>query len=91
MHGLMVFLGLTDPSGPWYLFWSGIVGDLPEFAVFVLVWRRVNCHARGCWRVGLHAVNGTPYRVCRTHHPRLDSARPPTAEQIANSEEGGTP
>lgn len=31
--------------------------------------RKVNCHAKGCYRVGLHKVDGTPYITCKKHHP----------------------
>lgn len=27
------------------------------------------CHVGRCWRPGRHAVDGTPYRTCRRHHP----------------------
>ena len=30
-----------------------------------------NCHARGCWRLGKHPVEGTPYVACRKHHPHV--------------------
>ena len=47
-------LGLDNPSGAWYLFWSGFGGDIGELAIIGIIWRRVNCHDRGCWRIGLH-------------------------------------
>ena len=31
--------------------------------------RKVNCHTKGCWRIGHHPLDGTPYILCRKHHP----------------------
>ena len=31
--------------------------------------RKVNCHTKGCWRIGHHVLEGTPYILCRHHHP----------------------
>ena len=33
--------------------------------------RKVNCHTKGCWRIGHHALEGTPYILCRHHHPEV--------------------
>lgn len=66
------FLGLDNLSGPFYGFWSGFGSDLGELtligAALSLYWRH-NCHVKGCIRLGRHAVNGTPYVVCKKHHP----------------------
>jgi hypothetical protein len=58
---------------------------LGEFAILGLVWRKVNCHAKGCFRVGLHHVEGTPYIACKKHHPTHPGSRSLTAEQIAQA------
>jgi hypothetical protein len=57
-------------------FWSGFGSDLGEAtlisAVIIGVYtgvRKVNCHAKGCWRIGHHPLEGTPYILCRHHHP----------------------
>ena len=60
----------------YYNFWSGFGSDLGEatligavsVAVYTLV-RRTNCHAKGCWRIGHYPLEGTPYHLCRFHHP----------------------
>jgi hypothetical protein len=31
--------------------------------------RHHNCHETWCWRLGKHPIEGTPYVVCRKHHP----------------------
>ncbi|HEY0871013.1 MAG TPA: hypothetical protein VGD55_11490, partial [Acidothermaceae bacterium] len=50
-----------------------------------LVWKRINCHAKGCYRVGLHHVDGTPYITCGKHHPTHPGSGPATAEEIADA------
>lgn len=61
---------------PYYNFWSGFGSDLGEAtlitAVIVGVYtgvRKVNCHTKGCWRIGHHPLEGTPYILCKHHHP----------------------
>jgi hypothetical protein len=68
----------TIHGGPdvYYNFWSGFGSDLGEAtlisAVIVGVYtgvRKVNCHTKGCWRIAHHCLEGTPYILCRHHHP----------------------
>lgn len=70
----------TLHGGPdvYYNFWSGFGSDLGEAtlisAVVVGVYtgvRKVNCQTKGCWRIGHHALEGTPYCLCRHHHPEV--------------------
>lgn len=73
--------GADNVSGPWYGFWSGFGSDLGELAIvggLISVYWKHSCHAKGCWRIGRHPVEGTHWVVCRRHHPQ-DS---PTPEQI---------
>ena len=68
-HALMHFFGLDNLSGPQYGFWSGVGSDISELAIVGAVlgaYRKHNCHAKGCWRVGRHSVDGTPW--CDRHH-----------------------
>ncbi len=81
LHWLITFAGLD--GGRWGAFWGGIGSCLSEFAILGLVWRKVNCHAKGCLRVGLHKVDGTPYITCKKHHPVHPDSHALTAEQIA--------
>lgn len=70
----------TLHGGPdiYYNFWSGFGSDLGEAtlisAVSVGVYtgvRKVNCHTKGCWRIGHHPLDGTPYILCKHHHPHV--------------------
>jgi len=64
--------GVDNVSGPWYGFWSGFGSDLGEIAIvggLISIYRRHNCHVKGCWRIGKYSVEGTGYVVCRHHHP----------------------
>jgi hypothetical protein len=63
---------------PYYNFWSGFGSDLGEAtlisAVAIGVYtgvRKVNCHTKRCWRIGHHPLDGTPYILCRHHHPEV--------------------
>jgi hypothetical protein len=76
-HWLALHTG-TLHGGPdiYYNFWSGFGSDFGEAtlitAVSVGVYtgaRKVNCHTKGCWRIGHHPLDGTPYILCRHHHP----------------------
>lgn len=78
-HWLLHVTGADNVSGPWYGFWSGFGSDLGEMAIVGAVVRMVNCHAKGCWRVGLHHVAGTGFKVCGKHHPTNGNS----AEHIA--------
>ena len=68
----------TLHGGPdvYYNFWSGFGSDLGEATLISAVGigvytgvRKVNCHTKGCWRIGHHPLAGTPYILCKHHHP----------------------
>lgn len=70
------FFGIDNVSGPFYGFWSGFGSDIGEGAILVGVfsmYRKHNCHVKGCWRIAHHPVEGTPFIVCRKHHPTVPS------------------
>jgi hypothetical protein len=80
-HWFALHTGIIH-GGPdvYYNFWSGFGSDLGEAtlisAVGVGVYtgvRRVNCHTKGCWRIGHHPLEGTPYILCKHHHPGVPS------------------
>ncbi len=68
-------------SGKWYTFWSGFGACLGYAAVFSLAYRKLNCHQSGCHRIGVHKVEGTPYIVCKNHHPGIPAGKV-TADHI---------
>ena len=84
-HWFLTVTGTNNTSGYWYGWWSAFASDLPEFAILIVIWRKINCHAKGCYRVGLHHVDGTPYITCRKHHPVHPGTQAATAEQIADA------
>lgn len=60
-------LGLDNASGAWYLFWSGVFGDVSILAAAVSIVRKHNCHRPWCLRVGRFPSGQWTY--CRSHHP----------------------
>jgi hypothetical protein len=69
MGWLWASLGLDDPGGPWYLFWSGLGSDLPIFAAIGLFYWHHTCKVGRCWRWG-HRKTVKGDVVCFKHHPR---------------------
>lgn len=70
----LTFLGTTNGDGRWYLWWSGMFGNLTVFAAVIVFYRKHNCHVHRCWRIGSHTAvdaNGVEHVVCKTHHPDL--------------------
>ena len=70
----------TIHGGPdvYYNFWSGFGSDLGEATLISAVClgvytgvRKVNCHTKGCWRIGHHPLEGTPFILCKHHHPNV--------------------
>lgn len=62
-------LGVTDPAGRWYAWWSGAGSDLGELAIvggLLALVRKHTCHQPRCWRIGRHVVEGSPW--CDRHH-----------------------
>lgn len=81
-----VHTGTVNEGGPYYGFFSGFGSDLGEVAIIGAVIGLVhhhNCHVKGCWRPGLHHVEGTPYVTCKTHHPAIDHTQKVTADTVA--------
>lgn len=76
LYGLGVHPYPESSSTPWtYQLLSGLVPALTVLGLATFIagaWRHVDCHYDGCWRIGKHKVNGTPF--CSRHH---EQARPP--------------
>lgn len=78
-----VHTGTVNETGPYYGFFSGAGSDISEIAIFGAViggYHRVNCHVKGCWRIGRQHVEGSSFVVCRRHHP---SEKPTHAHIVA--------
>lgn len=71
MHWLETVTGINAPGSPWYNFWSGIGSDIGELAIISVVYRKLNCHQKGCYRLGLHHYKNGLYIFCRKHHPEI--------------------
>ena len=80
-HWVALHTGILN-GGPdkYYNFWSGFGSDLGEATLITAVGaglytglRKVNCHSKGCWRIGKHQLAGTPYVLCHHHHPGVPS------------------
>jgi hypothetical protein len=77
-------------TGPWYAAWSGWVSDLGEVVLIggiITAVRHINCHVKGCPRLGKHPVDGTPYKVCAKHHPDIPNTAPTHADVLAAHQE----
>lgn len=69
-----VHTGTVNEGGPYYGFWSGFGSDIGEVAIIgglLSVFRKHNCHVKGCLRIGKHPVEGTGFIVCAKHHPAI--------------------
>ena len=84
------FSWFWNPTGHWVIFWSGFGSCLTEFTIIGIVYRKLNCHQDGCHRIGVHRVEGTPYIVCKRHHPAIPRGKV-TASQIHAAYHGHDP
>jgi hypothetical protein len=78
-------------TGAAYSFWSGAGSDWGQVTVLggaVLLYRKHNCHERRCWRIGKHPIDGSPYIVCRKHHPDVPN-KGATHEHIVAAHQAG--
>lgn len=108
---LLDHYGITNANCRWGAFWSGAGSDIGELALLGAALefyrRHMTCHVdspRFCWRPGIHAVAGTPFRACKRHHPAVpdrvtaahieaahrDAQTPPQLEETT-TDSGGTP
>jgi hypothetical protein len=82
-HWLAVHTGTVNEPGPYYGFWSGFGSDLGEYVIVAgllsnaaLLFRHINCHVKGCPRIGRFELAGGEYKVCGHHHPGFDTRHP---------------
>lgn len=75
----------TAGAGAWYGFWSGFGSVFPWVLIssgsfFAGLWvavRAVNCHEKGCPRVGRYPIAGGRFKYCGKHHPDWVGKHPP--------------
>lgn len=79
-HLFLHYIGVTNAD--WYNWWSGFFANLTIFVGAAMYIRHANCHSKGCWRIGKHEVDGTPFKTCAKHHPAIDHTKPITAQVI---------
>lgn len=88
INDFLTFLGVMNGSGRWYLWWSGMFGNLTIFAAIIIFYRKHNCHVHGCFRLGRHPAvdqNGVEHIVCRRHHPDLGAGHRLLAHHLVGS------
>lgn len=65
MRWLAHVLGIDTQHSYFYDFWSGVATQAGVLLAGAGWFHKHNCHARGCWRIGKHVVDGTPW--CSRH------------------------
>jgi hypothetical protein len=89
---VIVAMGLGHLLGAdgreWYNFWSGFGADLGQIALLgaaIGLYRRHNCHVKGCWRLGKQPLehDGATWMVCHKHHP-ADQLTDATMQRLAH-------
>lgn len=69
-RAILHFLGWDGQTSDNYAAWSGsvpaIISGLGLSTIITGMAHHVNCHEPGCWRIGKHKVEGTPW--CSRHH-----------------------
>lgn len=69
LHLLFVIIGLTNASGPFYLFWSGFYSALTSITVLYILARRYNCHWEKCPKIAWHEDPVGHLMYCKRHLP----------------------
>lgn len=68
-HDILVIFG--GVPGTWNLLWGGVFSCLGFIGALIALYRKHKCHEPRCHRLAKHHVEGTPYTVCRKHHPAI--------------------
>ena len=66
VHVMGVDYGVNYGRWVWGNFWSGFGADLSMVGAMFGLYLKHICHTTGCYRLGRHQVNGTPW--CNKHH-----------------------
>jgi hypothetical protein len=81
-------------TGGHYGYWSGFGSVFPWvllglggiFTAVGLHWRHVNCHEKGCPRIGRFPAAGGDFRYCGHHHPDWEGKHPSREHILARHE-----
>jgi hypothetical protein len=71
--------------GVGYQFWSGIASDIGEVTLIggmIAIYRKHNCGAPRCLRLGKHPTADGLHHLCAKHHPDLPDSGHESLEQI---------
>jgi hypothetical protein len=93
INDFLTFIGTTNGSGRWYLWWSGMFGNITIFAAVAIFYRKHNCAIHHCLRLGRHAAvdeRGVDHLVCRRHHPDIDDSRRLQPEHLVGQHVGSS-
>lgn len=66
-----------------YNFWSGIFSDVGEITLLggaIAAYRKFNCGAPGCLRIGKHPTADGLHHLCKKHHPDIPDSGHTLAE-----------
>lgn len=94
MHGFLIWIGVTNASGPAYLFWSGFGADLFSYLAVPIIlfeyWRRNTCDVPHCHRIAKRKVKdslGDTHTVCARHIPHNVQETESLAEVLTLTDE----
>ena len=93
INDFLTFLGTTNGSGRWYLWWSGMFSNLTIFVAVFVFYRKHVCHVHHCPRLGRHTAtdqDGVEHVVCRRHHPDLGAGHRLLASHLVGKKVQGT-
>jgi hypothetical protein len=77
VHVMGVDVGVDVPYGCWVWgnFWQGFGADLGMIGGIFALYLKHTCHTSGCYRIGRHQVDGTPW--CNKHHQQARKPKAP--------------
>jgi len=71
------FLAMDTQASPNYDFGSGtgpmVLTALTSSTIIAGLWHGMNCHEPGCYRIGRHKVDGTPW--CNSHQGKARASK----------------
>jgi hypothetical protein len=84
---------LGADGAQFYNLWSGIGADIGQLALVgaaVGIYRKHNCHVKGCWRIAKQPLehDGATWMVCHKHHP-ADQLTAATMDDLAEQHRRG--